>query len=94
VLDSRRSSLPAVHLIQPPVGQTRNENVDFVEEEEAGSNHVLDPQDIIADPTSCIFFLLLLNSCLNIIADFVALCLYVTLGLSMHKGKLLRGSLV
>jgi hypothetical protein len=43
------TSLPAVDLIQPPVEQPRNENVDFVEEG-GGSNHVLDPQDIIADP--------------------------------------------
>ena len=34
----------------PAVEQTRNENIDFVEEEEGGSNHVLNPQDIIADP--------------------------------------------
>jgi hypothetical protein len=42
--------LPLVDLIQPHVEQTGNENVDFVEEEGGGSNHVLDPQDIIADP--------------------------------------------
>ena len=35
----------------PAVEQTRNENIDFVEEEkEGGSNHVLNPQDIIVDP--------------------------------------------
>ena len=43
------TSLPTIDLIQPPIEQTRNENVDFVEEE-GNSNHVLDPQDIIADP--------------------------------------------
>lgn len=45
VITGATTSLPAVDLVQPPVEQTGNENVDFVEEE-GGSNQVLHPQDI------------------------------------------------
>ena len=45
-----QTSLPAaaVELSQPPAEETSNENANFVEE--GDSNHVLGPEDIVADP--------------------------------------------
>jgi hypothetical protein len=49
ITTTTNTSSPTVDLVEPPIEQTGNENVDFVEEG-GGSNHVLDPEDIIADP--------------------------------------------
>ena len=50
IVELDQTSLPAaaVELSQPPAEETSNENANFVEE--GDSNHVLGPEDIVADP--------------------------------------------